>query len=159
MKVLVMSDSHGYISNAKIALDRNPEVKMVLHLGDYCRDATQLTQMYPDIKFEYVYGNCDIGIGAIPADRTIDIEGKKIFMTHGHRYSVKWDYNRILEKAESEKSDVILYGHTHIANIDYVNKFLIVNPGSISESRSNLSESYAILDISDGKVNAELYFI
>lgn len=159
MKVLVISDSHGYISNAKTAIDKNPGIKMVLHLGDYCRDAAQLNQLYPDIDFEYVYGNCDIGVGSVPADKTIEIEGKRIFMTHGHRYSVKWDYSKLLEKAAYEEADVILYGHTHISAVDYVDNVLIVNPGSISESRSNMSESYAVLDVSEEKVNAELYFI
>ena len=159
MKVLVMSDTHGYILNAKEAIERNPDVDMVLHLGDYCRDASQLSQLYPNIKFEYVYGNCDIGIGSICAEKTIEVEGFRIFMTHGHKYSVKWDYNRILAKAELEKADVILFGHTHIAVVDSNNSILIINPGSISESRSNYPESYVLLDISNGKLNSELVYI
>lgn len=159
MKVLVMSDTHGYITNAKKAIERNPDIRMVLHLGDYCRDAVQLNQMYPNITFEYVYGNCDIGTFSVMGEKVVEIEGKKIFMTHGHRYSVKWDHNRIIEKAEAEGADVILYGHTHISLIDQNSNFLIVNPGSISESRSNLSESYAILEVSKDKINADLYFI
>jgi len=159
MKVLVMSDTHGYIFNAKQAIDRNPDIEMVLHLGDYCRDAVQLSQLYPDIIFEYVYGNCDIGIGTISAEKTIEIEGKRIFMTHGHKYSVKWDYNRILAQAKIQNAEVILFGHTHIAVIDNVKNSLIMNPGSISESRSNNPESYAILDISNDNIKTGLYYI
>lgn len=159
MKVLVLSDTHGYIINAKAVIDKNLDVDMVIHLGDYCRDAIQLNQMYPNIKFEFVYGNCDIGIESILPEKTIEIEGKRIFITHGHRYSVKWDYNRILEKAESEMAEVVLFGHTHVSAIDNVDDFLIVNPGSISESRSNMSESYAILNITKDKINAELYYV
>lgn len=159
MKVLVMSDTHGYIFNARKAIDRNPDIEMVLHLGDYCRDAAQLSQLYPNIKFEYVYGNCDIGIGNICADKTIEVEGKRIFMTHGHKYSVKWDYNRILEKAESENAEVILFGHTHVSVVDNVESILIINPGSISESRSNDSESYAILEISKDDIKTNIYYI
>lgn len=159
MKVLIMSDTHGYIFNAKKAIDRNPDIEMVLHLGDYYRDATQLSQLYPNIKFDYVYGNCDIGIGDICAEKTIEIEGKRIFMTHGHKYSVKWDYNRILAKAESEKAEVILYGHTHISVIDNNKNILIINPGSISESRSNNPESYIILEISKDDINTNIYYV
>ncbi len=159
MKVLVMSDTHGYIYNAREAIEKNSDIDMVLHLGDYCRDATQLSQLYPDIKFDYVYGNCDIGIGTISAEKTIELEGVKIFMTHGHKYSVKWDYNRILAKAEAEHADVILFGHTHVAVSDCINNVMIINPGSMSESRSSKSESYVILDINNGKVNASFYYV
>ncbi|HEY5585344.1 MAG TPA: metallophosphoesterase [Ruminiclostridium sp.] len=159
MKVLVMSDTHGYIINAKEAIDRNPDIEMVLHLGDYCRDAAQLSQLYPNIRFEYVYGNCDIGIGAISAEKTIEIEGKRIFMTHGHKYSVKWDYNRILAKAEMENAEVILFGHTHVSAIDNVNNILIVNPGSISESRSRNPESYSILEISKYNIKSDIVYV
>lgn len=159
MKVLVMSDTHGYIYNARKAIDRNPDIEMVLHLGDYCRDATQLSQLYPNIKFEYVYGNCDIGIGAVSGEKTIEIEGKRIFMTHGHKYSVKWDYSRILAKAESDNAEVILFGHTHVAVIDSDRNVLIVNPGSISESRSSSPESYAILEISETDVKTNIFYI
>ncbi len=159
MKVLVMSDTHGYIFNAKEALDRHPEIEVVLHLGDYCRDASQLSQLYPNVRFEYVYGNCDIGIGSISAEKTIELDGITIFMTHGHKYSVKWDYNRILAKAQAENASVVLFGHTHIAVIDYVDNKLIINPGSMSESRSSKSESYVILDISDGKANADIFYV
>ncbi len=158
MKVLVMSDTHGYIFNAKEAIDKHPDVEMVIHLGDYCRDAEQLSQLYPNIIFEYVYGNSDIAIGAESAEKTIVIEGNTIFMTHGHRYSVKWDYNRIMAKADEENASVVLYGHTHIAVMDRVNNKLVINPGSVSESRSSRSESYAIMDLSTGKASAEIYY-
>ncbi len=159
MKVLVMSDTHGYIFNAREALDRHPEVEMVLHLGDYCKDASQLSQLYPGIIFEYVYGNSDIGVGTVSADKTIEIEGVTVFMTHGHKYSVKWDYNRILAKAQAEKASVVLFGHTHVAVIDNIDNKLVINPGSLSESRSSKSESYIIMDVIDDKVNAEIIYI
>jgi len=154
-----MSDTHGYIFNARQVIDRNPDIEMVLHLGDYCRDAVQLSQLYSNIKFEYVYGNSDIGIEDICAEKTIEIEDKKIFMTHGHKYSVKWGYNRILAQAEKENAEVILFGHTHIAVIDDAKNILVVNPGSISESRSNKPESYAILDISKDNIKTGIFYI
>jgi len=159
MKVLVISDTHGYIYNARKAIDRNPEVQMILHLGDYCRDALQLSELYPNIKLEYVYGNCDIGVEGICAEKIIDIEGKKIFMTHGHRYSVKWDHSRILEKAEEHNADLILYGHTHISVIDNIRNILIINPGSISESRSDKTESFAVLDISKDGIKTDIFYV
>lgn len=159
MKVLVMSDTHGYIFNAKRAIEKNRDVELVIHLGDYFRDALQLSQLYPDIKFEYIYGNCDFGIDNISPDRTIEILGKRIFITHGHKYSVKWSYDNILAKASLEKADAVLFGHTHVSVIDYVKNTLIINPGSISESRSSNPESYAILEITEDDIKSDIIYI
>lgn len=159
MKALIMSDTHGYIFNARKAIDNNPDIQMILHLGDYCRDAIQLSKLYPNIKVEYVYGNCDVGVDPIHAEKTLEIEGKRIFMTHGHKYSVKWNYDRILAKAEKENAEIILFGHTHISVIDNVNNILIVNPGSMSESRNSNPESYVIMEILEDTIKTELYYI
>ncbi|WP_024831643.1 metallophosphoesterase [Ruminiclostridium josui] len=159
MKVLVMSDTHGYLTNAMKAIEKNPDVEMIIHLGDYCRDVADLEQLYPDKKFEYVYGNSDFGVGTVEVEKTLEIEGRRVFLTHGHKYSVKWDLERIIAKAESENAHIALYGHTHIALIEQVSECMLLNPGSISESRSNLSESYAILDITPEKVDAEFFYI
>lgn len=159
MKVLVMSDTHGYLTNARRAIEKNPDIELIIHLGDYCRDVAQLIQLYPDKKFEYVYGNSDIGVGLIAAEKTLEIENRRIFMTHGHKYSVKWDLNRILAKAELENAQIVLYGHTHIAVVEKASECTVLNPGSISESRSNMSESYAIMDITQEYVDAELFYI
>lgn len=159
MKVLVMSDTHGYIYNARRAIDRNPDVELVIHLGDYFRDAVQLSQLYPNIKFEYIYGNCDFGIQNFSTDKTLEIMGKRIFITHGHRYSVKWNYDNILDKASAEKAEVVLFGHTHVSVIDYVKNTLVINPGSISESRSSKPESYVILEITDEDIKSDIIYV
>ncbi|WP_442871326.1 metallophosphoesterase family protein, partial [Anaerotignum sp.] len=43
MKILVLSDSHGRIENAKAVLQRlEQQVDMVFHLGEYDEDAKAL---------------------------------------------------------------------------------------------------------------------
>ncbi|WP_242855655.1 metallophosphoesterase family protein [Ruminiclostridium josui] len=79
MKVLVMSDTHGYLTNAMKAIEKNPDVEMIIHLGDYCRDVADLEQLYPDKKFEYVYGNSDFGVGTVEVEKTLEIEGRRVF--------------------------------------------------------------------------------
>jgi hypothetical protein len=41
---------------------------MIIHLGDYLRDAEDLENEYPNIKVEYVYGNCDFMVGDTPSE-------------------------------------------------------------------------------------------
>lgn len=156
MKLLIISDTHGYIVNARKAIDRNPDIRMVLHLGDLIKDAVELSKIYPNIQFEYVSGNCDMAGNGVPSEKTIEVEGKRIFMTHGHKYFVKWDLNALLVKAQQEKADIALFGHTHMSMLDWVNNIWFLNPGSISQSRNTAGESYAILDTSDSELRPEI---
>lgn len=157
MKVLVMSDSHGYISNARLAIEKNPGVEIIIHLGDYYKDAIRLSELYPNKRFEFVSGNCD-GNKAISTENVLEIENNIIFITHGHNYSVKWNYKSLLERAKYENAKLILFGHTHIAAIDKIDNILLLNPGSITQSRSNYSESYAILDISKNSIKSDICY-
>ncbi len=158
MKVLVISDTHGHISNAEKAIYSNPKIELVIHLGDYYKDAVRLSELYPNIKFEFVSGNCDNN-KAICSEKTLEIANSKVFITHGHNYSVKWSYKPILERAKAENSILVLFGHTHIAVIEKINNVLLLNPGSATQSRSNLPESYAILDISDEDIRTDICYI
>ncbi len=158
MKVLVISDSHGYISNARLAIEKNPEIEIIIHLGDYYKDAVRLNELYPNIRFEFVSGNCD-GNKAINTEKVLQVENNIIFITHGHNYSVKWNYKPILERAKSENAKLVLFGHTHISAIDKIDNILLINPGSITQSRSNYSESYAILDITKNSIKSDICHI
>src|SRR5687768_15935908 len=117
MKILVISDTHGETDKAKEAIEKNRDIDLIIHLGDYFRDAQKLSDLFPEIPVEYIYGNSDFMIGDVPAEKTLELDGKRIFITHGHRYSVKWDYNRLHKKAEELHADVLLFGHTHIAEV------------------------------------------
>lgn len=51
MNILVLSDSHGNISNMEEAVERE-KPDMILHLGDCWRDAERLAERYPDIPMD-----------------------------------------------------------------------------------------------------------
>ena len=67
-KILVISDTHGDTTLAERVLNKNQDVDMVIHLGDYFRDADRLNNLFPNIRFEYVYGNSDFMIGIKPME-------------------------------------------------------------------------------------------
>ena len=58
MKILVLSDSHGNVSNMLQAVERESP-RMILHLGDCWRDGERLRDACPEIEFYQVPGNCD----------------------------------------------------------------------------------------------------
>lgn len=152
MKILVLSDTHGDTNKAEEAIRANNEINLIIHLGDYFRDAQKLSNLFPDIPIEYIYGNSDFMIDNIPAEKMLEVCGKRIFLTHGHRYSVKWDYDRLYRKAEELKADMILFGHTHIPDIVKKDRFYLLNPGSTSDPRDDSDESYAIIEIEEDQV-------
>lgn len=159
MKIIVLSDSHGDIEKAEKVISKNRDADLIIHLGDYFRDAQQLADKYPLIPMEYIYGNSDFMIGDVPSEKLLVYEGKKIFITHGHRYSVKWDYDNICKKAEETGADVLLFGHTHVAEVIDRGNYKVINPGSISDSRDGKAESYALIRINGEDVEAKLCYV
>ncbi len=158
MKILVLSDTHGDTNKAEEAIRSNKEIGLIIHLGDYFRDAQKLSNIFPQIPIEYIYGNSDFMIEDVPAEKMLEINGKRIFITHGHRYSVKWDYDKLYKKAEEMNADLLLFGHTHIPDLIERGKYCVLNPGSTSDPRDDSNESYAIIEIEDGKIEPKLCY-
>ena len=149
MRILVFSDSHKQIDACAMVIERIMGVDMVLHAGDHASDCMELEKMFPDIEFKYVAGNCDFAVA--PSEMTVDAEGKRIFLTHGHGYAVKYDYDyrTIIDKGASENADLVVFGHTHVPVCDFSKTPPILNPGSIKHSGT-----YGVIEIEEGKLKA-----
>lgn len=153
MKILVISDTHGYIAPAQNAIMRNPNIDLIIHLGDSWRDAYKLSLMFPNIPIEYIRGNCDFASSNVPDEKLLELGGKRVFITHGHRYAVKKDYSRLQRKASELDADLVLFGHTHTADIVETENCCLINPGSTSDPRSKSHRSYALVEIDDGVIS------
>lgn len=156
MRIMVLSDTHGDVDKAEEAIRRNRDIDLIIHLGDYFRDAEKLSSMFPEIPIEYIYGNSDFMIGDVPAEKVLEFGGKKLFITHGHRYSVKWDYEKLHTRAQELGVDLLLFGHTHISDVIEGRSYTLLNPGSISDPRDDSDESYAIVEIIEGRITTKL---
>jgi putative phosphoesterase len=156
MKILVLSDTHGDTSKAEKAIRSSKRIDLIIHLGDYFRDAQKLSAMFPKIPIEYIYGNSDFVTENVPAEKVIEVCGKRIFLTHGHRYSVKWDYERLISKAKEQSADILLFGHTHIPELIINDRFYLLNPGSTSEPRADSDGSYAIIEIDESRIRPRI---
>lgn len=151
MRILVFSDSHNDIDICEAVINKLPPADMIIHAGDCFSDVRKLEEMYPNVCFKYVAGNCD---GShLVQDITFSAEGKTFFVSHGHGYGVKFDreYGVILEKAKEEHADVVVFGHTHESYCDTKDGILLLNPGSIKYERS-----FGIIEIEDGNVSADI---
>lgn len=153
MKIGVVSDSHGDVYAVRRALKLIDDADIVIHLGDYCRDAERVSrELNRDII--YVKGNCDFTPG-VDCDKMIAPENKKIFITHGHNYNVKWDYDDLYFKAVEVEADIVLFGHTHFPEIFERDGILFINPGSLSRPRGPV-ETYAVIRIDSGIVTPNI---
>ena len=88
-KLLILSDSHRNVTAMTHAC-RLEKPDRIIHLGDHFKDAMELQRQFPDIPLDAVPGNCDLE--REPEEKLILIDGKKIFLCHGHQYHVKDNY-------------------------------------------------------------------
>ncbi len=148
MRILVLSDIHGDTQSAINAVADQPEANIILFLGDGIGAIDKLMDMYPNKTYYCVAGNCDIG-SIEPTTRFIECNGKRILMTHGHEYFVKYGLGSAVNTARRNQCDILVYGHTHRPETHYDNGICILNPGSLSRSNSH---TYGIIDIVDNGI-------
>ena len=153
MKIMCISDIHGNIECLNKAIERYREenAEKLIILGDFSsyyfsssdfEVAEKLNNMAGSIIA--IKGNCDssqadelfnFSLGYL---KTVDINGIKITLTHGHIYN----RNNLPENC----GEIFLSGHTHIGNIETINGKIIANPGSISKPRGGTKKSYITID-------------
>lgn len=149
MKLLIISDTHGNNINViKVIKTIGSKINSIIHLGDYDEDIKIISNEVPNIPIHCVAGNCDFN-SLTPKEQILTFNGTKILISHGHKYNVKWGYDKIFYTAQEREVQAILFGHTHIATIEYRKSILLMNPGSISEPRNTAIPSYGIIDITD----------
>ena len=148
MKLLVLSDSHGEGRKLDPFIEAEGAYSHVLFLGDGWRDAEALQYAFP-AQFAAVRGNCDYDCDW-NEDYTFWAGGVRIFMTHGHRYGVKYGLGSLAAAAAARGAKIALYGHTHKADISYVDGVLCINPGHVCYP--NTTASYAEIVIEGSQV-------
>ena len=159
MKILVVSDTHGWDENLDKAMEKEAPFDMMIHLGDL--EGSELKLSYTvSCPLYMVRGNNDYN-AALPITMTVRVPGHKIFATHGHRYHVKLGRGMMCADAAKDDCDIILYGHTHRELIEWEGSILVINPGSLSYPRNETrTPSYAVLTIDEKQqVDVEIRYI
>ncbi|MEG1426116.1 MAG: metallophosphoesterase [Oscillospiraceae bacterium] len=142
MRILVISDSHGDALALKRIIKSQPTAEVVFFCGDGEREAENAKMEFPEKAFYLVRGNCDWG-SSLPVKQEVNVEGVKVFVTHGDIYSVKSTDTLMLYTAAGSGANIVLYGHTHEPRVDYVDEIHVVNPGSCHGSMG----TFAVIDI------------
>lgn len=124
-------------------------VDLIIHAGDVDGPST-LDELERIAPVEAVRGDHDRELVALPLNREVVIEGKRIVITHGHRsrwleepQTVLWTISlgyfhphaglpRTLRR-RFPNADVIVYGHTHRPRIETIDGALLFNPGGVHQ--------------------------
>lgn len=153
MLVAVVSDTHRHSHVVNQILELSKDTDIMIHLGDNVEDAKMLEKSYKGNVIS-VKGNCDF-VSSVPNERIEVIGEKRIFITHGHKYDVKYDLLRLKYRAIELGVDIVLFGHTHQSQVLYEQGIWFVNPGSAALPR-DACKSIAILEVGNNKFDASI---
>ena len=146
MRYLVLSDTHGAVSEAVRVFRATRDIDRIIHLGDTYRDALAIAEMTGK-PVTCVKGNMD---GSYDPDgyEILETEWGKIFLSHGHMESVKSGYEEIVSKAMTLGCRAAFCGHTHLPEYEQLpDGFIVLNPGSLGRPAGGRKGTYAVATI------------
>lgn len=154
MRIAVVSDTHmpkGARALPAECVERLRAADLILHGGDVVAAPflAELRALGPPV--EAVYGNMDDAElrAALPKERVVEAAGARIGMVHipGPRAGRE---GRLI--ARFPGCDAVVYGHTHLPQIERVDGVWILNPGSPTERRRAPARSMIELAAGGGEL-------
>jgi putative phosphoesterase len=150
MRIAVLADTHvnklEYLP--KKIIDALSTVDLIIHAGDFT-DVQLLKELTQLKEVKAVHGNMDSGElkAMLPVKELVETENKRIGITHGS--GAPWGIEeRVRKMFESDRIDIIVYGHSHRPQNKVINDILFFNPGKAADS-------FGILTI-DGETEGEI---
>ncbi|MBP5406824.1 metallophosphoesterase family protein [bacterium] len=156
MKLLVISDTHG-----EMPLNINKiDFDVMIHAGDIGNPAffREIDSAIGEKNMLAVYGNTDsVLCEYLPETVSTEIGGTKFFIVHNLTAP-----HRILSSNESaiksNRSEIVVFGHTHIPAVEERGGILFVNPGSLGKSGLTCHRSFSTVEIDEtGNVSAKIF--
>lgn len=159
MKVVVVSDTHGYNGNLIKVIEKEKPFDLLVHCGDLSMDIEELMG-FVDCPVYACAGNNDFFYN-LKQEEMFQIYDKTVLLVHGHRQGVYNGVTNLLYKAIEKNAEIVMFGHTHEPFIDKIDGVTFINPGSLTYPRQERRiETYAILELSpDGNMTTELKFL
>lgn len=150
MKVIIASDSHRRNDRLKVLEEMHPGALLV-HAGDFQEDPR---------KFDHwisVPGNNDTDFSqGLEEKRVMLIDGHRVLLLHGHQVSSTGRLEKLARLARQEQCDAVIFGHSHVPQIEEEDGVLILNPGSLYRSRKAYGPTYIEADFTPEKIQAKI---
>ena len=136
MRIAVLADTHadGLKYLPKKVVDALSGVDLIIHAGDFT-DLQLFTDLQQLKEVRAVHGNMDSRQlkSILPTKEVVETNGKRIGITHGS--GAPWGIEERVRKVfESDRIDIIVYGHSHRAQNKVINDILFFNPGEAADS-------------------------
>lgn len=144
IRIGVFSDSHGFKAQLEKAVGLAGRLDLAIHCGDGGEDLESVLD--PQTPRIIVRGNCDLR-SKYPEQVVEIVAERTIMAVHGHQYDVKFDYNRLFYKGLEQNANIVLFGHTHIAEIIENQGIILMNPGSVVRPTQGGKPSFGLIEI------------
>jgi len=160
IEIIIVSDNHSARDGLAKVLEHHAGADYFLHCGD-----SNLPPSDEVMKsFVTVKGNTDFREDYQDNEYVELLIGEWIWITHGHRYSVGRGIDALVKvaalttsMAEFPSMNVVLYGHTHVVEVEMQKGILVINPGSISRPRDGIRRTYARLQITTDCYDIQIF--
>jgi uncharacterized protein len=152
VRIAVISDSHDHLENLRHVVERIREAsaEAVIHCGDFCAPFVLQHLEEIGVPVHGVFGNVDgdqhimtrmclteLSRVTIHGDTAeLELGGLRIGVNH---------FPSLAEGlAHTGRFDLVLYGHTHRAEVRTVNGCVLLNPGEVMGRRGTVG--YALVE-------------
>ncbi|NWF98493.1 MAG: metallophosphoesterase [Nitrospirae bacterium] len=132
MLIGIMSDTHDnqVLTQKAIELFNSLKTELVIHAGDYTSPFT--LKLFKNLKcrFSGIFGNNDGDKLLLQERASGNLHNQPyIFTLFDKKFVVIHEHHLVDALADSGHYDIVIYGHTHEAEIRKSRKALIINPG------------------------------
>ncbi len=160
MKLLVLSDTH--IPHRARAVPRAlnaffETVDGVIHAGDFTTLDVLLELEAWGKPVYAVWGNMDEEAlyRRLPERMVVELEGWRVGITHGSGAPVGI-VDRVRDRFRDTPVEILIFGHSHEALVEIQEGVVLLNPGSPTDTVYARRQTFALLEVTPGKVRAEI---
>lgn len=161
MRIAVVSDTHlpkGSRALPDECVERLRRADLILHAGDVVSAAflAELRALGPSV--EAVYGNMDDEAlrSSLPKERVVAVGEARIGMVHIPGPLVGREERLV---ARFPGCAAVVYGHTHVPQVERHDGVWILNPGSPTERRRSPTRTMLELGVDGGKLVPKLFHL
>lgn len=152
MRVAILSDTHGLLRPE--IFHHLEGVDHILHAGDL-GPLDLLAELEALAPVTCVWGNTD-GMDLrlrVPETARLELGGFDVVVQHGHQFGSP---TAAAVAAAHPGADLVVFGHSHLAVIEYAGSTLTVNPGSAGPRRFRQPVTMAVATLGNGRIEPRL---
>lgn len=146
--IVAVSDTHGRHHVLPDIKALHPDALAYIHAGDSEVSEDEL------FGFVTVRGNNDV-FYPMEEHRIISVLNKRILVVHGHQSFMYRMKERMAEMAKDYACELVIYGHTHVFNVETIDDITLINPGSLHYNRDGSGTTYAVIYLEGNTIRVE----